>query len=73
MPVITVGLFNDRTLEQRRALARAFTQASQEILGVAPDKVRITFHELERSDVAIGGVLISDRDMPAPDAAEEGL
>jgi hypothetical protein len=40
------------------------------VFGVAPDKVRITFHELHRHDIAVGGVLISDR--PGASVVDQG-
>ena len=61
MPNITVEMLSGRTLDQRRAFAEAVTEACVRILNAKPGSVRIRFDEHERSDVANGGVLESDR------------
>jgi 4-oxalocrotonate tautomerase len=62
MPNIVVELFQGRSLEQRRAFAQAITTAAKETLDVEPVKVRITFREMSRDDVAVAGELVSDRE-----------
>jgi 4-oxalocrotonate tautomerase len=62
MPVITVEIFRGRTLDQRRQFARDVTEAAASAFGVAPQTVRITFREMERADLSIGGELLIDRD-----------
>ncbi|MEU6738390.1 tautomerase family protein [Streptosporangium sandarakinum] len=61
MPNITVELLSGRTLDQRREFVSAVTQAAVDVLKVRPEAVRIVFTEIEKSDVANGGVLESDR------------
>lgn len=61
MPDITITVFKDRSLEQRRRLVEAITAVTQETLGVSAAGVRITFLRIDREDVAIGGELLSDR------------
>jgi 4-oxalocrotonate tautomerase len=60
MPNITVELLAGRTLEQRRAFARAVADNAVEILGARLQDVRMVFTEITGDDVANGGVLASD-------------
>ncbi|MFI5915921.1 tautomerase family protein [Dactylosporangium sp. NPDC051541] len=62
MPNITVELLSGRTLDQRREFAEAVTAAAVQILNAKRPSVRILFLEIEKSDVANGGVLESDKD-----------
>lgn len=62
MPNITVEIFKGRTLDQRRRLVQGITRAAVDALGIQPEGVRITFFEIERADLARGGVLFSDLD-----------
>jgi len=65
MPTIHVELFAGRTVEQKRALAQALTEATVRTLGGSPDSVDIIFRDVERHDWGTGGTLWSDR-APAP-------
>lgn len=65
MPTIHVELFAGRTVEQKRTLAQALTEATVRTLGGSPDSVDIIFRDVERHDWATGGTLWSDR-APAP-------
>ncbi|MET8154345.1 4-oxalocrotonate tautomerase family protein [Actinoplanes sp. NPDC049668] len=60
MPNITVELLAGRTLEQRRAFARAVADSAVEILGAREQDVRMVFNEITPDDVANGGVLASE-------------
>ncbi|WP_431285108.1 4-oxalocrotonate tautomerase [Humitalea sp. 24SJ18S-53] len=64
MPVIRVEMFAGRTPDQKRALAKALTEAFVAAVGGAPQSVQIILQDVEKSDWATGGVLASDR--PAP-------
>ena len=66
MPTIRVELFAGRTVEQKRALARALTAATVATLGGKPEAVDIVFVDVERHDWASGGELWSDKLPPAP-------
>jgi 4-oxalocrotonate tautomerase len=61
MPTIRVELFAGRTLEQKRALAQALTEATVRTLGGSPDAVDVIFCDVERHDWATGGQLWSDK------------
>ena len=65
MPTIHVELFAGRTLDQKRALAAALTDATVKTLGGSAASIDIIFREVERHDWATGGELWSDKS-PAP-------
>ena len=60
MPIINVQLFEGRTVEQKRAYAKALTEASVEILGCSASAVDVIFTDVKKSDWASGGKLCSD-------------
>lgn len=66
MPTIRVELFAGRTVEQKRALARALTEATVATLGGKPDGVDIVFVDVQPHDWATGGELWSDKLKPSP-------
>ena len=68
MPTIRVELFAGRTVEQKRALAKALTEATVKTLGGSPDGVDVIFSDVERHDWSTGGELWSDK-APAPKPA----
>jgi len=61
MPEVYVHLVEGRTLEQKRALVRAITDAVVTHLGVPPEVVLVEIMENTRQHKAKGGVLFSDR------------
>jgi len=61
MPVVTVELWEGRTLEQKRKLVRAITDAMVEHAGAKPDSLHVILHEIPRENWAKGGVLGVDR------------
>lgn len=61
MPTIRVELFAGRTIEQKRALAAALTEATVKTLGGSPDSVDILFYDIQRHDWATAGTLWSDK------------
>ena len=68
MPTIRVELFEGRTVEQKRALAQALTEATVRTLGGSPDSVDIVFFDIARHDWATGGALWSDKAAKPPAA-----
>jgi 4-oxalocrotonate tautomerase len=60
MPNITVELLAGRSVEQRRAFARAVTDSAVAILGAREQDVRMVFNEITPDTVANGGVLASE-------------
>jgi len=61
MPTIRVELMAGRTVDQKRELVRALTQAVVDTLGAKPEAVDILLHDIERHDWATGGALRSDK------------
>ena len=61
MPIVTVKMGKGRTVEQKRSLARALTDAIVDTLDVKPEWVTILFEESGKDDWATGGVLHSDK------------
>ncbi len=68
MPTIRVELFEGRTVEQKRALAQALTEATVRTLGGSPDSVDIVFFDIARHDRATGGTLWADKVAKPPAA-----
>lgn len=66
MPTINVQMFAGRTLEQKRALAQALTDATVKTLGGSPEAVDIIFSDVQRHDWATAGVLWSDKAASKP-------
>ena len=69
MPTIHVELFAGRTLDQKRALALALTEATVKTLGGSPDSIDVIFRDVERHDWATGGQLWSDKQSPLSNSA----
>jgi 4-oxalocrotonate tautomerase len=64
MPVVTVQLWEGRTVEQKRALTRAITDAMVEHAGARPDGLHVILQEYSRENWARAGVLGVDRSDP---------
>ena len=64
MPTIRVEMFAGRTLEQKRALAQALTEATVKTLGGSPEAVDVLFYDIERSNWSTAGQLWSDKGVP---------
>ena len=64
MPTLRVELFEGRTPEQKRALAKELTDACVRVLGGSADGVDVLFYDIQRQDWSTGGVLWSDKGQP---------
>jgi 4-oxalocrotonate tautomerase len=70
MPTIRIDMFAGRTVEQKRALAAAITEACVKTIGTSADSVDILMFDIPKQDWASGGVLWSDKAAaPKPSAA----
>lgn len=65
MPTIRVELFAGRTVEQKRAFAKAATEAAVQTLGCSAGAVDVIFCDVQSHDWATAGELWSDKP-PAP-------
>ncbi len=61
MPVVTIQLFEGRTLEQKRKLVRAVTDAVVEYTGARPDALHVILQEVPRENWGRAGILAVDR------------
>ena len=61
MPIIHVHMFEGRTLDQKRKLVAAMTEAVVKTLDSKPETVQILIHENPKTNVAAAGVLHSDK------------
>ncbi|WP_296337485.1 4-oxalocrotonate tautomerase [Reyranella sp.] len=60
MPMINVQMFEGRTLEQRRKLAKELTEGTCRALGCTPDAVQIILTDIKKENWAEAGKLFSD-------------
>jgi 4-oxalocrotonate tautomerase len=61
MPMIRVEMYSGRTLEQKRAIARALTDALCATADCAPQSVQVILCDVDKSDWASAGVLAVDK------------
>ncbi len=61
MPIIHVNMYEGRSLEQKKKLAVAMTDAVVKSLDVKPDAVRIILHDIPKHNIAVAGVLASEK------------
>ncbi|GAA1933605.1 tautomerase family protein [Nocardioides marmoribigeumensis] len=61
MPFVMVHLWEGRTLDQKRALTKAITDAMVEHADANPDALHVTVQEYSRENWARAGVLGVDR------------
>ena len=60
MPMIKVEMYPGRTVEQKRAFAKAITESFVTICGGTTQSVHVVFQDVAKSDWAVAGVLGSD-------------
>ena len=70
MPVIKVEMFSGRTVEQKRNVVAAITEAVVRTLGVNPDQVRILINELGVEHFSVAGETAAMRQAAAANAKE---
>lgn len=61
MPVVTVQLWEGRTVEQKRALVKAITEAMVEHAGAKSDGLHVILQEIPKENWGRAGVLGIDR------------
>jgi 4-oxalocrotonate tautomerase len=61
MPVVTIAMFDGRSLEQKRDLVKGVTEVVARVTGNSPDGIHVIIEEIKRENWSIGGILSSDR------------
>lgn len=61
MPVIHFNLIDNRTVEQKRELAKRVSETVCDVLQVKPESVRIAIHEVTPNDFSVGGVTLAEK------------
>lgn len=60
MPIVSVDWFEGRTIEQKREIARRFTDTLTAVTGCPAEAVTVVFNDKPRHDIAKAGKLSSD-------------
>ncbi len=60
MPNITIQWYAGRSIQQKREITAAITEAMVKIAKTAPDQVHIVFQDVEKSNWGFNGKLASD-------------
>jgi 4-oxalocrotonate tautomerase len=60
MPLVTIKIFEGRTTEQKRGMARDVTEAIVKNIGCRPEAVHIDIVDLKKENLAQGGKLYCD-------------
>lgn len=61
MPRLTVSMFEGRSVDQKRALAKKLTEVVCEICECSPEAVTISFEDTKKENSARAGILQIDR------------
>ena len=61
MPIVTVQMFPGRTVEQKRKLVKAITDAMVEHADAKPKNLHVLIQEVEIEDWGLAGTLGVDR------------
>jgi 4-oxalocrotonate tautomerase len=61
MPIVTVAMFEGRSIDQKRELVKGVTEVVARVTGNHPDAVHVVIEEVKRENWSIGGVLTPDR------------
>jgi 4-oxalocrotonate tautomerase len=60
MPVVTVQMYEGRTVEQKRALVEAITRAMVDIAKTRSDAVNVIIQDVPRTNWGLDGKLASE-------------
>ncbi|MBI5208146.1 MAG: 2-hydroxymuconate tautomerase family protein [Candidatus Firestonebacteria bacterium] len=61
MPIVNIQILKGRSLEQKKNLTKAVTDAIVSTIGVKPEVVWIVIEEMEKENFATGGKLHSEK------------
>jgi 4-oxalocrotonate tautomerase len=62
MPLIQINLASGRSVEEKRALLTAVTEAVHTTLGVSKSSIRVWINEFGPTDYMAAGVFLADRE-----------
>ena len=60
MPVVTIDMWEGRTIEQKKQLVEGVTSVIVEKLGIAPESITIVIRDNPKHNWATGGKLASE-------------
>jgi len=60
MPVVHIYMYAGRSTEQKRELVKRISRDFEEVANVKPESLNILFHDMDKADWGIRGVLGSD-------------
>jgi 4-oxalocrotonate tautomerase len=60
MPLVTIKIFEGRTVEQKRNMAKAVTEALVKTIACKAENVHIDIVDLKKENLAQGGKLMCD-------------
>ncbi len=60
MPVVTIQMWEGRSVEQKRELVKAITKAMVDIAGASADKTTIIIQDVPKANWGMSGALASD-------------
>ena len=61
MPIVTVQMYDGRSLDQKRELVKGITDVVARVTGNTPEAVHVIIEEVKRENWANGGLLHPDR------------
>lgn len=61
MPVVTIAMFDGRSIDQKRELVKGVTEVVARVTGNPLDAVHVIIEEVRRENWSIGGTLSADR------------
>jgi 4-oxalocrotonate tautomerase len=61
MPVVTIDMWEGRTVEQKKQLVEGITKVMVDKLGIAPEHITIIIRDNPKHNWATGGKLASEK------------
>ena len=61
MPVVTIQMWEGRSVDQKRELVKAITDAMVEISKTKREAVQVVIHDLPKHNWGTGGMLASEK------------
>lgn len=61
MPIISVVIAEGRTVEKRKKLISALTNATVDAFEVRPEQVRVILHEIPLENYAVAGLTFAEK------------